>query len=38
MMPMRAKAIKSEAGPPVFKALPEAMKRPVPDTCEKAAY
>jgi hypothetical protein len=30
MIPIREKAIRSEAGPPFDKALPEPTKRPVP--------
>jgi len=30
MTPMMAKAMRSEPGPPVARALPEATKRPVP--------
>jgi hypothetical protein len=34
MMPIREKAMRREAGPPVWSALPEATKRPVPGGCE----
>jgi hypothetical protein len=30
MIPIRLKAMRIEAGPPLLRALPEAMKRPVP--------